>query len=286
MTKPAPLAPAPAPEQFALDRHRLQRALDTDHHDGLGTREGFISFGKHGLASEICGAVRFAQQFDAIKTPPGIALACLASSEGCQCVLLMLGTDPSTQPNRPVRRGAYLPPRRQVTSGAILATRLTGGSAPDPASSEELMLTLEEACREANELLPTLHLLEQAESDLIERTERPVTELSIGEGARTHLRRVSASELFAERPSRAGELWVLLIAAIESGEGRADYDGTLQRNYLVEERDRCHLAQQLLAAKPALIAQQHVDAEELYPPDGGFERYLDDERSERGSAGG
>jgi hypothetical protein len=268
--------PSPVAGGFAIHRDRLAHAMRRNHGDGVGTRAGLESFADGGLAQKLVGALRFAEQQRTIAAPAGVELIV---DECAHRLLVALCEDRRfRQRTCSLRLAAGLPGARHV--GVIIdAIDLTGAD-PDHRSIDVVVAALTALCLRANELWALLQLLEDAESDLSDRIAKPVATLTFTQTGETSSGRVSAFELFAERREPVGRMWALLIAALESGQaadahGPVWHHGPGWRNLIVDQGDKPHLARQLAELRAALISEGDDAAGELYPPEGGFERYAD-----------
>jgi hypothetical protein len=246
----------PGERAFRLDRRALAASLGLEDDDG---ECGLERFGDT-PAEQVAGAVLHAEENGALVIPEGMELHMLKLDAATNAVALR-----ETHIARRVAAG--LPTERQVTTWSIELASLPDG---DETPFGALCVTLEEVCREANQLLPSFHAMLAGEQLLSE----PLTVLTYDLRARLASFRSSVEGITKGDPDRTRKVWPALVAALENGEGDEDWDGNRQTAYKVEPAGTPHLARQLVAARTELLSTGHLTLEALPDPERGFDAYL------------
>jgi hypothetical protein len=92
--------------------------------------------------------------------------------------------------------------------------------------------------------------------------------------ARLNCYRSSVGALTEGDADQARALWPQLITTLEEGEDNGEWDGDRQRAYSVEDRDRPHLARQMIALREELISNAQATAAQLPEPAAGLDSSL------------
>lgn len=260
-------AGTPAKTRFVLDRGVLATSLNAEGDTDRGC--ALEHFGET-PAEQIARAVQHAETAGALTTPDTVDLYVLTATPNA-VVLTIRETHDATAPRLDDRRAAGLPIERQIATWHIEPGWLSDGDAD---TFGEVCETLEEVCRVANDLLPSLQALLDGEARLLALIAEPLTVLTYNIHGRLGEYRSSVDGLTEGDPDTTESLWPLLIGTLEDGAASEDWDGDRQREFRVQPDGRVHLAAQLARTRASLIGEDKIVAGRLPDPDGGLDAYL------------
>lgn len=277
-TQPPPIRPALAKadattarcqeaDEFTLDRERLTAKMLEDY----GEPVGIDAFGESD-PERIAGAIRYATYGGTVTCPAEITMIVDALPPTAAAVILSLCESHEVRAHQGMQRRieAGLSNERQVSLWSLETEHLIG----DEAGFQGLCSAVEQVCAEATKLLPSFRAMLDGEQQLLDRIAEPLTVLIYDTRARLSCHRSSVQALTEGDADQARALWPQLIATLEEGEDNGEWDGDRQRSYSVEDRDRPHLARQMLALREELISNGHATAAQLPEPVAGLDSYL------------
>jgi hypothetical protein len=253
-------------EQFTLNRRALARALNADSDED---RCGLARFGDS-PAEQIAGAVTEAEVTGALKAPATVALYVVKATPN-DVILTVRERYDVALPGPTVRKQLGLPDERQVASWPIESGWLTDGQAD---TFGALCDTLDEVCKAANDLLPSLQATRDGEQQLIDLAERPLSVITRTSPSRLATRVSAVGDLTDYDADLTKSLWPLLISALEGHTATEEWDGERQRTLLVRPGAQKYLARQLCDHSAELIRDAKATPTELPEPDNGFAPYL------------
>jgi hypothetical protein len=201
-----------AEEQFTFDRGVLARSLGADSDEDP---RGQVGFGD-APADQIAGAVSHAEVSGALKTPVAVALYVIPATPD-SVMLTVRETHEVAAPRRQARAELGLPDERQLASWEIESGWLTDGHVD---TFGALCDTLQEVCRVANGLLPSLQALLDGEQRLIDLAEEPLTVITYTNRGRLTTYPVALDDLTEHDSERTKNLWPHLLDALEGEGGR------------------------------------------------------------------
>lgn len=258
-----PDATAPRYTPFRLDRSKLKRHLERSQR-----QRGLAACGDT-PASQIAQAVKLALAVDAV-LPRDQALPAVIASTRTELAIAVLDLTPSDAQMH-ARATAGLPCYRHI--GCWRQTRELTTVSPRN-TFDGMCEAIGHVLAAANELLPALAALHLGEVHTFSLIAQPLRVLTYNLRARLSTETCGVSDLAQDDPERTIELWPLLIEALETGEAAEDWDGDRQRTLLLRTGGATALAQQMNAARAALVHVGAVADGVLPDPQGGFARHI------------
>jgi len=255
------------PDEFTLDRDRLTAKMRDDYGELVGTD----SFGESD-PERIAQATRYATYGGAVACPAEITMVVDALPPTAAAVILSLCESHEVRAHQGMQRriDAGLSDERQVSLWSLETEHLIGKDA----GFLGFCSTVEHVCAEVTKLLPSFRAMLDGEQQLLDRIAEPLTVLTYDTRARLNCYRSSVEALTDGDADQARALWPQLTTTLEEGEDHGEWDGEKQRAYSVEDRDRSHLARQMIALREQLISNAHATAAQLPEPAAGLDSYL------------
>jgi len=255
------------PDEFRLDRERLTAKMLDDY----GEPVGIDAFGESD-PERIAQATRYATDGGAVACPAEITMIVDALPSVAAAVILSLCESHEVRAYQGMQRrtDAGLSNERQVSLWSLETEHLIG----EDAGFQGFCSAVERVCAEATNLLPSFRAMLDGEQQLLDRIADPLTVLTYDTRARLSCYRSSVQALTEGDADQARALWPQLITTLEEGEDKGEWDGDRQRTYSVEDRDRPHLARQMIALREELISNAQATAAQLPEPIAGFDSYL------------
>ncbi|MGA2163343.1 MAG: hypothetical protein ABSH36_02610 [Solirubrobacteraceae bacterium] len=255
-------------EPFALDRRCLAESLgvrDEDHEES-----GLERFGET-PAEQIAGAIDHAERSGALVIPDGVELITMKLAPEARYVSLALReTYEVWERDFAVRAAAGLPLERQLTTWSI-----DPSEAEDVRTYGDLCHGLEEVCRYANELMPSLRALLDGEQRLLDLVTKPLLILTYHPDGWFTTSPSGVEELTEEDPRRIIDSWPGLLEVLERGDSRAESIGRGEvRAYHLKPEGESHLARQLVEARALVLESGDRDAAGVPEPAGGLHSYI------------